>query len=53
MFPYDSGMLQKNINADMTNPNIYQSIDENNLEHEYDEIKPKLGKEPGILIFLF
>lgn len=34
-------MLQKNLNADMTNPNVYNSIDENFEDHVYDEIKQK------------
>lgn len=41
-------MLQKNFHADMTNPNVYHSIDENNVEHVYDEIKHKEGqRDPG------
>lgn len=41
-------MLQKNFHADMTNPNVYHSIDENNVEHVYDEIKHKEGQlDPG------
>lgn len=32
----------------MTNPNVYQFIDENNGEHVYDEIKQMEGyKDPG------
>lgn len=34
----------KNREADLTNPNIYHSIDEK-LDHVYDEIKQKDGKE--------
>lgn len=46
-------MLQKNMNADLTNPNVYHSIDENNEEHVYDEIKQKEGyKDPGELIHI-
>lgn len=41
-------MAQKNLKADLTNPNVYHSIDENNEEHVYDEIKQKEGyKDPG------
>lgn len=41
-------MAQKNLRADLTNPNVYHSIDENNEEHVYDEIKQKEGyKDPG------
>lgn len=41
-------MAQKNLKADLTNPNVYHSIDENNEEHVYDEIKHKEGnKDPG------
>lgn len=47
-------MLQKNLNADMTNPNVYHSIDENNIEHVYDEIKHKEGyMDPGIISYSF
>lgn len=39
---YNTDMLQKNLNADKTNPNIYNSIDDDNFEdHVYDEIKAK------------
>lgn len=34
-------MLQKNLNADLTNPNVYHSIDDNFEDHVYDEIKAK------------
>lgn len=45
---YNSEMTQKNMNADLTNPNLYHSIDDNSEEHVYDEIKQKEGyKEPG------
>lgn len=45
-------MLNKNMKADLTNPNVYHSIDENNEEHVYDEIKHKEGyKDPGIVSF--
>lgn len=40
---YNTDMLQKNFNADMTNPNIYHSIDENFEDHVYAEIKHKDG----------
>lgn len=41
-------MSQKNLNADMTNPNFYQTIDGAPHDHVYDEIKQKEGyKEPG------
>lgn len=47
---YSPDMLQKNLNADLTNPNVYYSIDENNEEHVYDEIKQKEGyNDPGKL----
>lgn len=38
---FNSDTSQKNYNADMTNPNVYQFIDENNGEHVYDEIVQK------------
>lgn len=45
---FNADMSQKNLNADATNPNMYHSIDENNDEHVYDEIKQKEGtKDPG------
>lgn len=45
---YSNDMHQKNFIADQTNPNVYHSIDENNEEHVYDEIKHKEGyKDPG------
>jgi hypothetical protein len=31
----------KNLNADLTNPNVYHSIDEITKDHVYDEIKQK------------
>ena len=42
-------MFLKNLNADLTNPNIYDKIDEaSKEEHVYDEIKQKEGyKDPG------
>lgn len=40
---YNTDMLQKNFNADMTNPNVYHSIDENFEDHVYAEIKHKDG----------
>lgn len=40
---YNTDMLQKNFNADMTNPNIYHSIDDNFEDHVYAEIKHKDG----------
>lgn len=47
---YSSDMSQKNFNADRTNPNLYNIIDENKEEHVYDEIKQKEGyKDPGNL----
>lgn len=36
-------MIKKNYNADQTNPNVYQYIDENNEEPFYDEIKENPG----------
>lgn len=39
---YGSDMSQKNFNADLTNPNIYHSIEDPTKEdHVYDEIKHK------------
>ena len=46
---------QKNREADMNNPNVYQSIDEvddKKIDHLYDEIKQKEGFNPGKLIIL-
>lgn len=44
-------MIQKNLNADLTNPNVYHNIDENNVEHVYDEITQKEGcKDPGMTL---
>lgn len=46
-------MSQKNLNADLTNPNLYHNIDENAEEHVYDEIKLKEGcKDPGKYSFI-
>lgn len=42
---YNTDMLEKNLNADMTNPNVYHSIDDNFEDHVYDEIKAK--ENPG------
>lgn len=48
---YNTDMLQKNLHADLTNPNVnpnvYHSIDDNFEDHVYDEIKAKdnPGKE--------
>lgn len=51
---YNSGMLQKNLNADLTNPNVYHIISENNEEHVYDEIKQKDGsRDPGKNFYQF
>lgn len=55
---YNCDMLQKNLNADMTNPNIYHSIDDNNSDHVYAEIQKDGLKDPGItrlviIIFAF
>lgn len=44
---YNCDMLQKNLNADMTNPNIYHSIDDNNSDHVYAEIQKDGLKDPG------
>lgn len=45
---FNTDTSQKNFNADMTNPNVYQFIDENNSEHVYDEIVQKEAyKDPG------
>lgn len=45
---FNTDTSQKNYNADMTNPNVYQFIDENNGEHVYDEIVQKEAyKDPG------
>lgn len=47
---FNTDTSQKNYNADMTNPNVYQFIDENNGEHVYDEIVQKEAyKDPGEL----
>ena len=47
---FDSDMSHKNYQADMTNPNLYQSID----DHVYDEIKNKDGyKDIGKNNYLF
>ncbi|XP_037940692.1 protein draper isoform X7 [Teleopsis dalmanni] len=45
---YNSDMLTKNLNADLTNPNVYNCIDDAlKEEHVYDEIKQKEGyKDP-------
>lgn len=43
---YNTDMLQKNLNADLTNPNVYHSIDDNFEDHVYDEIKAK--DNPGM-----
>lgn len=41
-------MLAKNLNADATNPNVYNSLEGLKEEHVYDEIKQKEGyKDPG------
>lgn len=44
---YNSDILQKNMNADMTNPNTYQTIEP--AEHVYAEINQKEGykADPG------
>lgn len=45
---YNHDLLNKNMNADMTNPNVYNGIDSLKEEHVYDEIKQKEGyKDPG------
>lgn len=39
---YDAQLMnQKNHNANLTNPNLYQSIKDLNDDHLYDEIKQK------------
>ncbi|KRF97614.1 uncharacterized protein Dwil_GK17064, isoform B [Drosophila willistoni] len=45
---YNQELLNKNLNADMTNPNVYNAIgDTLKEEHVYDEIKHKEGyKDP-------
>lgn len=41
-------MIAKNLNADLTNPNVYNSLEGLKEEHVYDEIKHKEGlKDPG------
>lgn len=40
---FNGDMNQKNLNADLTNPNYYHTIDASNNEHLYDEIKQKEG----------
>jgi len=46
---YNHELLNKNLNADLTNPNVYNAIGETlKEEHVYDEIKQKEGyKDPG------
>lgn len=45
---YNHDLLNKNMNADLTNPNVYNGIDSLKEEHVYDEIKHKEGyKDPG------
>lgn len=45
---FNTDTSQKNMNADLTNPGIYHSIDQPISEHVYDEIKHKEGyKETG------
>lgn len=49
---FNTDMGQKNLNADLTNPNFYHSIEPGNSEHVYDEIKHKEGyKDIGEFIF--
>lgn len=45
---YNSEILQKNLNADMTNPNTYHTIEP--AEHVYAEINQKEGykADPGM-----
>lgn len=44
---YNQDMSEKNLQADLTNPNLYHCIDEKDY-HVYDEIKNKDGyKENG------
>lgn len=51
---YNHDMLAKNLNADLTNPNVYNSIEGLKEEHVYDEIKQKEGysKDPGKFFFV-
>lgn len=45
---YNHDFLTKNLNADLTNPNVYNSLEGLKEEHVYDEIKHKEGyKDPG------
>lgn len=48
---YEPPIGMKNRDADLTNPNIYHSIDDK-VDHVYDEIKQKDVKEPGKKIYL-
>ncbi|XP_037889944.1 protein draper isoform X4 [Glossina fuscipes] len=44
---YNHDMIAKNLNADLTNPNVYNSLEGLKEEHVYDEIKHKEGlKDP-------
>lgn len=45
---YIAGTLAKNLDADLTNPRMYNTLDGLKEEHVYDEIKHKdCSKDPG------
>ena len=45
---YSRDTFTKNLNANSTNPNLYNSLEGLKEEHVYDEIKHKEGyKDPG------
>ncbi|XP_017843543.1 protein draper isoform X4 [Drosophila busckii] len=49
---YNHELLNKNMNADMTNPNVYNAIgDPLKEEHVYDEIKQKEGYKDPVKIY--
>ncbi|XP_037810487.1 protein draper isoform X5 [Lucilia sericata] len=48
---YNHDMLAKNLNADLTNPNVYNSIEGLKEEHVYDEIKQKEGYKDPVKIY--
>ncbi|XP_034111284.1 protein draper isoform X4 [Drosophila albomicans] len=49
---YNHELLNKNLNADLTNPNVYKAIgDSLKEEHVYDEIKQKEGYKDPVKIY--
>ncbi|XP_060660309.1 protein draper isoform X3 [Drosophila nasuta] len=49
---YNHELLNKNLNADLTNPNVYNAIgDSLKEEHVYDEIKQKEGYKDPVKIY--